>query len=115
MLELDTLTADDLTEAINDGFQDEEMRSAIERVHKIYVDRPERPLDTAVWWVEYVCRNGGAEIFQSWWAADTPWYQYHHLDILLFLIAIIGVVCGALGFVCHICCKLCCKRKLKTE
>ena len=115
MLELDTLTADDLTEAINDGFQDEEMKSAIERVHKIYVDRPERPLDTAVWWVEYVCRNGGAEIFQSWWAADTPWYQYHHLDILLFLIVIIGVVCGALVFVCHICRKLCCKRKLKTE
>ena len=115
MLELDTLSADQLTEAINAGVGDKEMRSSMEKIHNVYTDNQQRPLDTAVWWIEYVCRNKGAEILQSWLAYDTPWYQYHHVDIMLFLIAVIIASCSAFIVVCYFCSKLCCKRKIKTE
>ena len=115
MLQLDTLSADKLTEAINNGVWDKEMRSSLERIHNIYMDNQQSPLDTAVWWIEYVCRNRGAEILQSWLAYETPWYQYHHVDILLFVITVITASCTALMVVCYCCSKLCCKRKMKTE
>jgi len=36
------------------------------------------------WWVEYVCRHGGADWLKSI-GEDVPFYQYHHLDIILIL------------------------------
>ena len=38
----------------------------------------------AAWWVEYVCRHGGADWLKSI-GEDVPFYQYHHLDIILIL------------------------------
>ena len=38
----------------------------------------------AAWWVEYVCRHGGADWLKSI-GEDVPFYQYHHLDIILVL------------------------------
>ena len=115
ILELDSLTADELTESINDGAKSETMRSALELVHNLYLDRQQRPVDTAIWWMEYVCRHGGAPVLQSHLAEDAPWYQYHHVDVLLFLIAILCALCSAIVFFCCVCCKCCCKRKLKVE
>ena len=38
MLELDTLSVDKLAQAINDGVEDKEMRSSLEKIHNIYMD-----------------------------------------------------------------------------
>ena len=92
------------------------MSSSLERIHNVYIDNQQKPLDTAVWWIEYVCRNKGAEILQSWLAYETPWYQYHHVDILLFVFAVIIASFTAFAGVCYYCCcKLCCKRKMKLQ
>lgn len=50
-------------------------------------DRPVKPLDTAVYWIEYVGRNGRCEHFRST-ALDLNWYQRSLLDISAFLIAV---------------------------
>jgi glucuronosyltransferase len=54
-------------------------------------DRPEKPLDSAVWWAEYVLRHNGARHLRSA-ALDMTWYQYFLLDVvaavlLFFLVA----------------------------
>ena len=114
-LKWDTLTADELTDAITAGVEDKSMQSAIERIHNLYVDRQQKPVDSAVWWIEYVCRHGGAEILQSHLAEEAPWYQYHHIDVLLFIITVLCVLISVMVIVCCTCYKCCCKRKLKTE
>lgn len=54
---------------------------------KLLHDRPMKPLDTAVYWVEYVGRNGKCEHFRST-ALDLAWYQRSMFDIVVFLTAV---------------------------
>jgi glucuronosyltransferase len=54
-------------------------------------DRPDKPLDSAVWWAEYVLRHDGARHLRSA-ALDLAWYQHFLLDViatmlLVFLVA----------------------------
>ena len=115
MLKLDTLSADELTQAIKSAVGNEDMKSSLERIHNVYVDNHQSPRDTAVWWIEYVCRNKGADILSSWLAYETPWYQYHHVDILMFMTAVILVMFSSFVLACYFCRKVCCKQKVKIE
>ncbi|KAL3277215.1 hypothetical protein HHI36_012565 [Cryptolaemus montrouzieri] len=55
-----------------------------------FKDRPKKPLDEAVYWIEYVLRHKGAPQLKSK-SVDLVWYQYYLLDvggIILFLLII---------------------------
>jgi glucuronosyltransferase len=43
------------------------------------------PLDTAIFWTEYVIRNGGAPYMRSA-ALDLAWYQYLLIDVIAFIL-----------------------------
>lgn len=45
-----------------------------------------KPLDSAIYWTEYVIRHKGAYHFRSA-SLDLAWYQYYMFDIAVFLIA----------------------------
>ena len=100
------LSVETLRGAIRESMESETMQAALERVHSLYTDREKSPVERAVWWIEYVCRHGGANILQSsvW---PVAWYQYHHLDILLFITLISLVVAAILLFLCSLCCRCC--------
>merc|ERR1719285_1583909 len=83
-LDWDEMTADELVESIRKAMGDKEMAANLERIHNLYLDREEKPVEKAAWWVEYVCRHGGADWLKSI-GEDVPFYQYHHLDIILIL------------------------------
>lgn len=53
-----------------------------------YKDRPMSPLDTAVYWTEYVIRHKGAHHLKTA-AVHMPWYQYLLLDVIAFLAFVI--------------------------
>jgi len=113
-LDWENLTTEDLTNGINDAINDESMKAAMERIHTLYVDREEKPVVKAAWWVEYVARNKGADLLKS--GAETiPWYQYHHVDIILFLSMVVLVLVGGLTLTCKLCCRIFCSNKIKTE
>ncbi|XP_022185113.2 UDP-glycosyltransferase UGT5 isoform X2 [Nilaparvata lugens] len=52
---------------------------------KRFRDRPQSPLETAVYWTEYVIRHKGAPHLRSA-AVDLTWYQYLLLDVIAFLL-----------------------------
>lgn len=53
---------------------------------KLLRDRPMKPLDTAVYWVEYIIRNGGSHFKST--AIDLFWYEKTMLDVLVFYLAV---------------------------
>lgn len=61
------------------------------RVSKAYRDRPMTPLQTAIYWIEYVLRHEGAYHLRSP-ARNMPWYQYHNYDVYLLLHLIVLAV-----------------------
>lgn len=46
------------------------------------------PLDTAIYWVEYVARHKGAH-FMKTAAVGMPFYQYYLLDVIAFILAVL--------------------------
>merc|ERR1712123_527328 len=96
-LDFEDFSTKDLVQAIKEAMSNKTMRASMERIHNLYVDRDEKPVEKASWWVEYVCRHKGAKMLQSGGAEDIPWYQYHHVDIFVFLtVVVICILGGAL-------------------
>lgn len=54
--------------------------------------RPTTPIETSVWWIQYVISNG--ELSKSH-ATDLSWFVYYSVDVMLFLASII--VCSVYG------------------
>ncbi|XP_060866657.1 UDP-glycosyltransferase UGT4-like isoform X2 [Metopolophium dirhodum] len=58
---------------------------------QIFKDQPMKPLDRAVYWVEYVIRNGGAKHLISD-SIELNDVEYVVLDLSLFLLGLIGLI-----------------------
>lgn len=55
-------------------------------ISKRYRDQPKRPLETAIYWVEYIARHNGAPHMHSA-GQDLSFLAYHNIDILLAVLA----------------------------
>ncbi|XP_011267296.2 UDP-glucuronosyltransferase 2A3 isoform X2 [Camponotus floridanus] len=84
------LNEQSLRHALDACFNDTSYRENAQRLSKAYRDRPASPLETAVWWTEYVARGNGNPYSRSE-GADLPWYQYHLIDVALVLIIVFTV------------------------
>lgn len=74
-------------------------RNNIKERSKVLRDRPVKPLDLAVYWIEYVLRHRGAPNYRSA-ALNLKWYQRWMLDILAFIaivtICSLKILCAGL-------------------
>ncbi|XP_074045950.1 UDP-glucuronosyltransferase 1A1-like isoform X5 [Macrotis lagotis] len=85
------MTTDDLSKALKSVINDKSYKENIMRLSALHKDRPISPLDLAVFWVEFVMRNKGAPHLRAA-AHDLNWIQYHSLDVIAFLLAIVLTV-----------------------
>lgn len=53
----------------------------VQRMSRIFRDRPETPLERAMYWIEYVIRHRGAQHLRSE-ALDMNWFRYMLLDVV---------------------------------
>ncbi|XP_022607900.1 UDP-glucuronosyltransferase 2C1-like isoform X2 [Seriola dumerili] len=113
-VEVNSVTKEDFLEALKDILDTPSYRSNIQRLSKLHHDRPMSPMDTAIFWIEYVIRNKGAAHLQAA-GFSLPWYSYFCLDVALLITAVIGAFVWVSVLVCQI---LCCRRfrrKMKAE
>jgi len=114
LLDWSTLSSDSLLEAIKKALDSPDIKESMEKQHAIFLDTRDSPLDTAIWWVEYVIRHGGAKHLKPASLA-LSWYQYYLLDVigllLVFLLIIILVFVKCLCFVTS----CCFRRKAKID
>uniref|UniRef100_A0A663MRU1 UDP-glucuronosyltransferase n=1 Tax=Athene cunicularia TaxID=194338 RepID=A0A663MRU1_ATHCN len=104
-LDFSTLKTQDLVDALNTVINNSTYKENALRLSKIHHDQPVKPLDRAVFWIEFVMRHKGAKHLRPA-AHHLTWYQYHCLDVLAFLF-----MCTAIAvFILAKCCLFCCKR-----
>lgn len=90
-------------------------RRNMRRLSELHRDQPVRPLDRAVFWVEYVMRHKGARHLRIR-AYEMPWYAYYGVDVALLLAAIAAVpALIAVALVRFLCCKKTRKDKAKQQ
>ena len=60
-------------------------RESAKKISKMFKDRPMSAIDTAIYWIEYVIRNGPQSLRSH--AVDLPWWKLYLIDVFVFLIA----------------------------
>lgn len=84
-IDLPTLSGTTLRSAIKEILGNPSYSLQAKTTSARYRDQIKSPIDTAVYWVEYVARHGGAPHLHSA-AVHLPFYQYHNLDVSLVLL-----------------------------
>ncbi|KAG8432556.1 hypothetical protein GDO86_016986, partial [Hymenochirus boettgeri] len=105
---------DDLTQALNTVIDTPSYRENIQRLSSLHLDRPIHPLDLAVHWVEFVMRHKGAGHLRPA-AHDLNWIQYHSLDVIAFLLAVMSITIFISLKCCLFACRCCCGRKTRQQ
>ncbi len=84
-LYLKEVTEKALKDKIDELINNEKYREKAKEISRIFNDNPRKPLDEAIYWIEYVARHKGAKHLKSG-AINLPWYKYLLLDVLAFII-----------------------------
>ncbi|XP_033858354.1 UDP-glucuronosyltransferase 2A1-like isoform X2 [Acipenser ruthenus] len=115
VLEVTTLDSGDLLHALQEVLRDPFYRRNMQRLSRLHRDQPIKPMDNALFWIEYVMRNKGAAHLRTE-SYKMPWYVYHCLDVIAVLLAAVVACLLAIIAVCRlVCCTLCIKRKTKCQ
>lgn len=114
-LDATKLTRQNFLEAIQDVLHNPSYRANMKRLSALHRDKPMHPLDTALYWIEFVIRHKGASHLCTE-SYKMSWYVYNSVDVICFLLAVVlmltAIVVGSIQFVCF---RLCKRRKTKQE
>ncbi|XP_044082138.1 UDP-glucuronosyltransferase 2B31-like isoform X5 [Neovison vison] len=108
-LDFHTLSSTDLLNALRMVINNPSYKENAMRLSRIHHDQPIKPLDRAVFWIEFVMRHKGAKHLRPA-SHDLTWFQYHSLDVIGFLLACVA----AAIFVTTRCCLFCYRKFAKT-
>ncbi|XP_027491607.1 UDP-glucuronosyltransferase 2C1-like isoform X4 [Corapipo altera] len=105
-VDFNTLKTQDLVDALNTVIHNSTYKENALKLSKIQHDQPVKPLDRAVFWIEFVMRHKGAKHLRPA-SHHLTWYQYHSLDVLAFLFTCVAIAVFILVKCCLCCCRRC--------
>ncbi|CAG7726044.1 unnamed protein product [Allacma fusca] len=112
-IELNTLTQEELDNAISSILTDPSYKENMEEASRLFKDRPENPVDTAVWWTQYILRHGPVNALRPLGLKQT-WYQRRLLDVWFTIFtALVFLPLLVLILFCKLCLK--CRSKRGPE
>ncbi|XP_058402375.1 UDP-glucuronosyltransferase 2B31-like isoform X3 [Diceros bicornis minor] len=103
-LDFNTMSSTDLLNALKTVINDPSYKENAVKLSRIQHDQPMKPLDRAVFWIEYVMRHKGAKHLRPA-SHDLTWFQYNSLDVLGFLLACVATAIGIITKCCLFCCQ----------
>ncbi|XP_013820124.2 PREDICTED: UDP-glucuronosyltransferase 2B31 isoform X2 [Capra hircus] len=108
-LDLETMSKTDFLNALKQVINNPSYKRNAMWLSTIQRDQPIKPLDRAVFWIEFVMRHKGAKYLRPA-AHNLTWFQYHSLDVIGFLLACVA----AAVFVITKCFLFCCRKFAET-
>ncbi|XP_044065944.1 UDP-glucuronosyltransferase 2B20-like [Siniperca chuatsi] len=103
IVDVTTLDVESLTSALKNILDPEKpYKQNMLKLSRLLRDKPIKPTDSAIFWMEYVMRHKGAAHLRTE-SYKLPWYAYHSLDVMavfvafnLLIIALVWVSCRCL-------------------
>ncbi|XP_060754247.1 UDP-glucuronosyltransferase 2A3-like [Neoarius graeffei] len=106
-----TVDKDSFLLTVKEVLHNPSYRENMQRLSRLHRDVPIKPLDNAVFWIEYTMRHGGAAHLRTE-SYKMPWYSYHSVDVLLFLLCVLSFTAfTTFAIIRHVCYRLCNKKK----
>lgn len=85
------ITEESLKSKIQEMISNKKYLQKAKEVANLMNDNPLKPMDEAMYWIEYVVRNKGAKHLKSY-AVNLTWYEYLMLDVMAFALISLWVV-----------------------
>ena len=105
-----TLNEHTFLQGIQEVLNDPTYATNMQRLSRLHRDQPMKPLDTALFWIEFVMRHKGAAHLRTE-SYKLPWYSYHSVDVILFLVGVGLVILVALAALIRCLCSVCLRKK----
>ncbi|KAL7867864.1 hypothetical protein SRHO_G00092480 [Serrasalmus rhombeus] len=102
-------------DALKEVLYNPSYRENMQRLSRLHRDQPMKPLDRAVFWIEYVMRHGGAPHLHTQ-SFRMSWMAYHSLDVMLTLLGAVFIISLLTFFLLRfLCCRLRFQKKIKRD
>ncbi|XP_042561070.1 UDP-glucuronosyltransferase 2A1-like [Clupea harengus] len=102
-------------QALQEVLHEPSYRENMQRLSRLHRDQPMKPLDRALFWIEFVMRHKGAAHLRTE-SYKMPWYTYHSVDVVLFLLAVMTTFVATFVFgMKFLCTRICCRYKSKQD
>ncbi|XP_051511990.1 UDP-glucuronosyltransferase 2A2-like isoform X1 [Myxocyprinus asiaticus] len=110
VLDIATIDRHVFKKALQEVLNEPSYKKNIQRLSSLHRDTPLKPLDSALFWIEFVMRHKGAAHLRTD-SYKMPWYSYYSVDVVVFLVLIVSlVVCIIFNMIRLLCRWLCVKR-----
>ncbi|KAJ8407774.1 hypothetical protein AAFF_G00268180 [Aldrovandia affinis] len=115
ILDIITINRDIFLQALQEVLHEPSYRMNMQRLSRLHLDQPMKPLDHAIFWIEFVMRHKGAAHLRTE-SYRMPWYTYHSVDVIAVLLAAVFLMLlTTVAVIRFLCCRVCFKRKIKHE
>ncbi|XP_034536374.1 UDP-glucuronosyltransferase 2B20-like [Notolabrus celidotus] len=114
IIDIFTMNEEIFYQGIQEVLNEPSYRMNMQRLSRLLRDKPMKPMDSALFWIEFVMRHKGAAHLRTQ-SYKLPWYSYHSVDVFLFLAgALLLVLLTAFMLIRCLFTRMC-KRKVKRE
>ncbi|XP_048024884.1 UDP-glucuronosyltransferase 2B13-like [Megalobrama amblycephala] len=114
ILSIATLNKNTLHAAIQKVIIEPSYRLSMQRLSHLHRDKPVKPLNSTLFWIEFVMRHKGPAHLHTE-SYKLPWYSYYSVDVAVTLFAVILIFTLSIFLTVRYLCVKCCYRKRKTE
>uniref|UniRef100_A0A3P9LIR2 UDP-glucuronosyltransferase n=1 Tax=Oryzias latipes TaxID=8090 RepID=A0A3P9LIR2_ORYLA len=115
ILSISTVDKDDsFLKAIQEVLTEPSYRMNMQRLSRLHRDQPVKPMDKALFWIEFVMRHKGAAHLKAQ-SYNMSWFSYRSVDVVLFLTAAVLLVILTSFMFIRCLFRAVCKRKVKYE
>ncbi|XP_071448861.1 UDP-glucosyltransferase 2-like isoform X2 [Hetaerina americana] len=111
-----SITKETFTKKILNVINDPSYHHNVRKISNLIRDQPETPLDRAIFWVEFILRQGTGRVEALRSAGlDLAWYQYFLLDVLAIIFSIVSITTLVAAYVICTLYRLCMKSSHKED
>ncbi|XP_017283354.1 UDP-glucuronosyltransferase 2A2-like [Kryptolebias marmoratus] len=114
VLDYGTVNKDIFLEALKEVLYEPSYMEKMKQLSSLHRDQPMKPLDQAMFWIEFVMRHKGAAHLRTE-SYKMSTIQYYSIDVIAFLLAVNLLVFACFSYVVKILCQKLCRSKVKKE
>ncbi|XP_026200006.1 UDP-glucuronosyltransferase 2B17-like [Anabas testudineus] len=115
VLDIATVNRDNFLEALRKVLYEPSYRDKMKTLSNLHRDQPMKPMDLAMFWIEFVMRHKGAPHLRTE-SYKMSKIQYYSIDVVAFLLTVVLLVFTVfISLVRFLCRKVFCRSKVKKE
>uniref|UniRef100_A0A147A2Y0 UDP-glucuronosyltransferase n=1 Tax=Fundulus heteroclitus TaxID=8078 RepID=A0A147A2Y0_FUNHE len=106
---------DTFLKAVREVLSEPSYRTNMQRLSRLHRDQPMKPMESALFWIEFVIRHKGAAHLRTE-SYRLPWYSYYSVDVVLFFLSVVAVITFLIATTFRlVCLATCSKAKMNQK